>query len=205
MLARVKLSFTDTVIRFEHLPKDTVTGIGLEIHIKRYKHIAHFGIVIDEFYIVSVFVDSLILFLICNVNPICRIDYLDLSTELAEENSHFKAKSVYEPAACACKNLKIFGVSVHLDEFPEESRTVSQVPDFSHSPPPSLISGSCSPLLHNPSNPLGRLSLSADQISKPSLSGSLLPQIKIVTFAGHSEIKLKLKQNVTVPGPKVSV
>lgn len=168
VLARVKLSFTDTVIRFEHLPKDTVTGIGLEIHIK-------------------------------------RIDYLDLSTELAEENSHFKAKSVYEPAACACKNLKIFGVSVHLDEFPEESRTVSQVPDFSHSPPPSLISGSCSPLLHNPSNPLGRLSLSADQISKPSLSGSLLPQIKIVTFAGHSEIKLKLKQNVTVPGPKVDV
>lgn len=137
--------------------------------------------------------------------PHYRIDYLDLSTELAEENSHFKAKSVYEPAACACKNLKIFGVSVHLDEFPEESRTVSQVPDFSHSPPPSLISGSCSPLLHNPSNPLGRLSLSADQISKPSLSGSLLPQIKIVTFAGHSEIKLKLKQNVTVPGPKVSV
>lgn len=59
VLARVKLSFTDTVIRFEHLPKDTVTGIGLEIHIKRYKCIAHFGIVMDEFYIVSVVVDSL--------------------------------------------------------------------------------------------------------------------------------------------------
>lgn len=59
VLARVKLSFTDTVIRFEHLPKDTVTGIGLEIHIKRYKHIAHFGIVMDEVYIVSVVVDSL--------------------------------------------------------------------------------------------------------------------------------------------------
>lgn len=73
MLARVKLSFTDTVIRFEHLPKDTVTGIGLEIHIKRYKHIAHFEIVIDEFYIVSVFVDSLVLFLIGNVNPITEL------------------------------------------------------------------------------------------------------------------------------------
>ena len=36
VLARVKLSFTDTVIRFEHLPKDTLTGIGLEIHIRRY-------------------------------------------------------------------------------------------------------------------------------------------------------------------------
>ena len=35
VLARVKLSFTDTVIRFEHLPRDTKTEIGLEIHIKR--------------------------------------------------------------------------------------------------------------------------------------------------------------------------
>ena len=35
VLARVKLSFTDTVIRFEHLPKDTITGIGLQIHIRR--------------------------------------------------------------------------------------------------------------------------------------------------------------------------
>lgn len=42
VLARVKLSFTDTVIRLEHLPKDTKTGIGLEIHIKRYKlSVAH--------------------------------------------------------------------------------------------------------------------------------------------------------------------
>jgi len=34
-LARVKLSFTDTVIRFEHLPKDIITGIGLQIHIRK--------------------------------------------------------------------------------------------------------------------------------------------------------------------------
>ncbi|KAJ7384666.1 Autophagy- protein 2 [Desmophyllum pertusum] len=109
VLARVKLSFTDTVIRFEHLPKDTLTGIGLEIHIR-------------------------------------RIDYSDLSTELAERDSHYKAKSVYEPAACA-----------------------------------------------------------SEQFTTPPHSGSLLPPIKIATFAGHSEIKLKLKQNVAVPGPKMDV
>jgi len=39
VLARVKLSFTDTVIRFEHLPKDTITGIGLQIHIRRYMEV----------------------------------------------------------------------------------------------------------------------------------------------------------------------
>ncbi|XP_020613758.1 autophagy-related protein 2 homolog A-like [Orbicella faveolata] len=168
VLARVKLSFTDTVIRFEHLPKDTITGIGLQIHIR-------------------------------------RIDYSDLSTELGERDSHYKAKSVYEPAACACKNLKIFGVSVHLDEFPEESRTMPQAPDFPQSPPPSPGSDSCSPPLHHSHSPLEGLSLSAEQLPTHPLSGSLLPPIKIATFAGHSEIKLKLKQNVAVPGPKVDV
>lgn len=132
-----------------------------------------------------------------------RIDYSDLSTELGERDSHYKAKSVYEPAACACKNLKIFGVSIHLDEFPEESRTMPQVSDLPQSPPPSPGSGSCSPPLHHPHGPLEGLSLSAEQFPTRPLSGSLLPQIKIATFAGHSEIKLKLKQNVAVPGPKV--
>lgn len=168
VLARVKLSFTDTVIRFEHLPKDMKTGIGLEIHIK-------------------------------------RIDYSDLSTELAERDSHYKAKSVYEPAACACKKLKIFGVSVHLDEFPEQSRTVPHFPDCGESPPPSPSSGSCSPPLHQPHSTLEGVSLSAERFDSPSLSGNLLPQIKVATFAGHSEIKIKLKQNVAVPGPKVDV
>lgn len=166
VLARVKLSFTDTVIRFEHLTKDSKTGIGLEIHIK-------------------------------------RIDYSDLSTELAERDSHYKAKSVYEPAACACKKLKIFGISVHLDEFPEESRTIPQAPEYHDSLPPSP--GSCSPPLHHPHSTFDGLSLSPEQCHTPPLSGSLLPQIKVATVAGHSEIKLKLKQNLHVPGPKMDV
>ena len=134
-----------------------------------------------------------------------RIDYSDLSTELAERDSHYKAKSVYEPAACACKKLKIFGVSVHLDEFPEQSRTVPHFPDCGESPPPSPSSGSCSPPLHQPHSTLEGVSLSAERFDSPSLSGNLLPQIKVATFAGHSEIKIKLKQNVAVPGPKVSL
>lgn len=141
--------------------------------------------------------------LIKSVVVVYRIDYSDLSTELGERDSHYKAKSVYEPAACACKNLKIFGVSVHLDEFPEESRTMPQAPDFPQSPPPSPGSDSCSPPLHHSHSPLEGLSLSAEQLPTHPLSGSLLPPIKIATFAGHSEIKLKLKQNVAVPGPKV--
>lgn len=78
-----------------------------------------------------------------------------------------------------------------------------QASDFPQSPPPSPGSDSCSPPLHHPHGPLEGLSLSAEQFTTPPLSGSLLPPIKIATFAGHSEIKLKLKQNVAVPGPKV--
>lgn len=139
---------------------------------------------------------------IINVIPFCRIDYSDLSTELAERDSHYKAKSVYEPAACACKKLKIFGISVHLDEFPEESRTIPQAAEYHDSLPPSP--GSCSPPLHHPHSTFDGLSLSPEQCHTPPLSGSLLPQIKVATVAGHSEIKLKLKQNLHVPGPKVS-
>ena len=34
VLARIKVSFTDTIIRLEHLPKNTKAGIAVEIHIK---------------------------------------------------------------------------------------------------------------------------------------------------------------------------
>ena len=47
--------------------------------------------------------------------------------------------------------------------------------------------------------------MSAEQFRSPPLSGVLLPPIKVATFAGHSEIKLKLKQNAAVPGPRVSL
>ena len=47
--------------------------------------------------------------------------------------------------------------------------------------------------------------MSAEQFHSPPLSGVLLPPIKVATFAGHSEIKLKLKQNSAVPGPRVSL
>ncbi|KAK2567359.1 Autophagy-related protein 2-like protein B [Acropora cervicornis] len=141
VLARVKLSFTDTVIRFEHLVKDTKTGIGLEIHIKR--------------------------------------------------DIHYKAKSVYEPAACACKKLKIFGLSVHLDEFPEDSRTVSLIRDYPDSLPPSPGSGSCSLPPHHLHNTLEGGSLSAEEFFMSSHSANLLPQIKVATFAGQSEVDVE--------------
>ena len=126
-----------------------------------------------------------------------------MSTELAERDIHYKAKSVYEPAACACKKLKIFGLSVHLDEFPEDSRTMPLNRDYPDSLPPSPGSGSCSLPPHHLHNTLEGGSLSAEEFFTSSHSANLLPQIKVATFAGQSEVKLKLKQNVALPGPKV--
>lgn len=124
------------------------------------------------------------------------IDYSDLSTELSDQNPYFKPKSVYEPAAFAIKNLKISGVSLYMDEFHEAARTMP--PGFDcdspHSPPPS-------PTVSSPSMSACFESV-ASQLAKSEKS-SLLPSIQIGRFSGKLEVKLKLKQNVAVPGSKV--
>lgn len=35
VLSRIKLSFTDTIVRLEHVSQECRAGIGLELHIKR--------------------------------------------------------------------------------------------------------------------------------------------------------------------------
>lgn len=127
-----------------------------------------------------------------------RIDYSDLSTELGNNDDQYKAKSVYEPAAFAFKNLKIFGASAYLDEFHEAARTLP--PGFDtespESPPPSPTSGLSSSSLSPCLNGI------VDEFAKSNKS-SLLPPTQIGNFSGHLEIKVKLKQNVSVPGSKV--
>lgn len=36
VLARIKVRFIDTIIRLEYLPESSLSGVGLEIHIKKY-------------------------------------------------------------------------------------------------------------------------------------------------------------------------
>lgn len=126
-----------------------------------------------------------------------RIDYCDLSTEVSEQ-SQYKAKSVYEPAAFAFKNLKIFGVSVYLDEFHEAARTMP--PGFDCDSP---ASSPPSPTVSSPSMSACFDSV-ASQLAKSEKS-SLLPSIQIGSFSGGLEVKLKLKQNVSVTGSKVDL
>ncbi|XP_020894955.1 autophagy-related protein 2 homolog A, partial [Exaiptasia diaphana] len=128
-----------------------------------------------------------------------RVDYSDLSTELSEKDAQYKAKSVYEPAAFAFKNLKIFGVCAYLDEFEEKARTMP--PGFDSdsptSPPPS-------PTVSSPSMTSACFESVVSQLAKSEKS-SLLPSIQIGNFAGGLEVKLKLKQNNAVTGSKVDI
>jgi hypothetical protein len=130
----------------------------------------------------------------------CRIDYTDLSTELTDKDNQYKAKSVYEPAAFAFKNLKIFGATAYLDEFHETARTMPPGfnPESPESPPPSPSSGMSSPSISPCFNDM------AEQLAKSSKI-SLLPSIQIGSFSGHLELKIKLKQNISIPGSKVSM
>ena len=36
VLSRIKVRFLDTVIRLEYVPQSSLSGVGIEIHIKRY-------------------------------------------------------------------------------------------------------------------------------------------------------------------------
>jgi len=36
VLSKIKVSFNSTVVRLEHVPKDSETGMSLEIHVARY-------------------------------------------------------------------------------------------------------------------------------------------------------------------------
>ena len=111
---------------------------------------------------------------------------------------HYKAKSVYERAAFACKNLKIFGVSVHLNEFHDKTKPVG-----TESPPPSPDSNTSSPPISPSYYGLSSHKLTADQYATPPRQTNLLPSVMIACCAGNQELKLKIKQNLAVPGPKV--
>ena len=105
--------------------------------------------------------------------------------------------SVYEPVAIAIKNFQIIGVRLFLDEFPEQKRTRlkeatghnDEHSDGHHSLTPILNEGLAKIMTEN-------------QNSEPQI---LMPQVQILGSCGKQSIKVKLKQNDALPGPKVRI
>ena len=92
--------------------------------------------------------------------------------------------SVYEPVAIAIKNFQMVGLSVMLDEFPKDKRTRIREADDDNLP--SI-------------NDEYRFSLKEIENN----AEDLLPRLKILSSTGKQNVKVKLKQNDALPGPKV--
>lgn len=120
-----------------------------------------------------------------------RVDYWDLShEEIGKENT--PQHSVYEPVAIAIKNFQMYGVNMYIEEFPRHKRTrlrdlYGSDEDLSESPLGHHSEG-YSHLQHKV--------LSEDEAS------NLLPKVKFLSSCGKQNIKIKLKQNEAIPGPK---
>ena len=115
----------------------------------------------------------------------CRIDYWDLShEELGQDN--IPQHSVYEPVAIAIKNFQMVGLSVMLDEFPKDKRTRIREADDD-----SLRSLD------------DEYKLNLKEIENKV--EDLLPRLKILSSTGKQNVKVKLKQNDALPGPKVVI
>ena len=111
----------------------------------------------------------------------------------------------FTPAAIAHKNLQMMGVTIHCEEFPEEQRLSSS----STSPEEdrwgkeganafdAMASSPDMPPQHHEVGPKRSRKLSAREKQE------LLESCVIGECTGKQEIKLKIKQNEQISGPKV--
>ncbi|XP_028410274.1 autophagy-related protein 2 homolog B-like [Dendronephthya gigantea] len=160
VLSRIKVSFEDVLIRFEHLLRHKRSGVGLELHIE-------------------------------------RINYSDLSSDVScGDQSSF---DVYDPPTLANKQLKIFGLSLSMDEFHENSRTILRNTPYKPEPTSPPDSVTSSPPVSPYQSAIFNQSLMVKQLSQQSL----LPPVVILSSAGKQEANVKWKVNPSSAGPKV--
>ena len=122
-----------------------------------------------------------------------RIDYWDLShEEVGKENT--PKHSVYEPVAVAIKNFQMIGINLFVEEFPKNERTrlrdVFSDEDFSGSPMTPVSEG---------------LMQFQRKISEDEGIHDLLPKVKFLSSCGKQNVKIRLKQNEAIHGPKVCI
>ncbi|XP_077866099.1 autophagy-related protein 2 homolog B-like [Saccoglossus kowalevskii] len=169
VLSRVKMTFVESVVKLEHVPKESKTGVSLEVCIK-------------------------------------RIEYFDENASDPGSGSDQEVPQKYEPVAFALKKFHLMGVSLFCDEFPENYRTLSRQSSCESDSPIAMHTGNFSPPL-SPPMPPQHSEMTARQPTYDSIHRQIEhgDPIKIASFAGRQEIKLKIKQNDRVTGPKVEI
>ncbi|XP_029634311.1 autophagy-related protein 2 homolog B isoform X1 [Octopus sinensis] len=137
-----------------------------------------------------------------------RMDFFDdmaVNESVATDPSSGRKK--WEPSAIACKNFKLSGVTFHIEEcvvHPDDlyntshsssSDSSTQLFESAHNSPPLCKSSS----LNSPDV------LTQQPLSLNAITSSGIPSVHVAALSGITEVKMKMKQNEAVAGPKLEV
>ncbi|XP_041353099.1 autophagy-related protein 2 homolog A-like isoform X2 [Gigantopelta aegis] len=175
VLSRIKMSFSGTTIRLEHLPNEADKGVALEVRID-------------------------------------RMDYFDdMATEQnVEEQTEEQGSPVddpslghlNEPAAFVHKNIHVVGITFYFDNvFCNPSGSLSTTDSSTkifESTANSLYTSSSEVPLQ-----MSQVTTQPKSLGSLPLSGSQPIQIAVLT--GKQELKVQLKQQDALPGPKLEL
>ncbi|XP_033110504.1 autophagy-related protein 2 homolog A-like [Anneissia japonica] len=133
-----------------------------------------------------------------------RINYFDdVAKDMSDQGSSVDPgmPKRFEPAAVAVKNLQMFGLTVHCEEFSEERRESSESTSEPLQSPQPFES-----LAYSPPMPPQHQQMERGISAKPPTQDKpMLESAVIGSCTGKQELKIKIKQNEALSGPKAEV
>ncbi|XP_071833635.1 autophagy-related protein 2 homolog A-like isoform X2 [Apostichopus japonicus] len=145
-----------------------------------------------------------------------QIEVLQYYDELSQETPRTDGSSVdtgqrlFEPAPFIKKHFQMMGVSLHFEEFPEESRSQNDFSpggyqDLSMNSPPVHILRNFHGSPSSPEMPPPHSGIPSSHPNSSDQSKGYLTLSLVGEFAGKMELTVKIKQNDQVPGAKAEV
>ncbi|EFN86545.1 Autophagy-related protein 2-like protein A [Harpegnathos saltator] len=168
ILSKVKVRFIDTVIRLEHVPLDSSTGVAMEMCIQNLEYSDEAG-----------------------------LDPNSTSLDCKESTK------TYIISAFTTKRFYLEGVTFNTDEFPSHARTFSKsMVESTSSTPDSKNSDSLfSSALMSPTQNAPHTPPEGNTANNVSESNPIM----FAKLAGRQEVRLKIKQEEGMSGPKVEL
>ncbi|XP_071962999.1 autophagy-related protein 2 homolog A-like isoform X2 [Antedon mediterranea] len=138
-----------------------------------------------------------------------KINYFDdVAKDITDQGSSVDPAMPkrFEPAAVAVKNLQMFGLAVHCEEFSEEIREPSWRTNESVQPPTPDSSPPFKSLATSPPMPPQHQQIHRGiTVKQPKRAKLMLESALIGSCTGKQELKIKIKQNEALSGPKAEV
>lgn len=135
-----------------------------------------------------------------------RMDFFDDMAVNESVTTDASGRKKWEPSAIACKNFKLSGVTFHVEECTASSADMYDISRSSSSDSSTQLfeSAHSSPPLTK-SNPTSPDVMTQQPTSFSAMNSFRVPPIQIATLSGTSEVRMKMKQNEAVSGPKLEV